>query len=151
MTLLIRKAQLDEASVISWVIITAIKQTNAKDYPAELIESLPEHFSAEQIAERMSTRDTYVALDAGVVIATASLDGMTVRSVFVLPEYQGHGAGLALMAQIETLALQRSIRKLSVPSSITAEGFYKRLGYATIREVYEGAEKIIVMTKALDP
>lgn len=151
MALLIRKAQQDDASAISSVIITAIKQTNAKDYPAELIESLPEHFSAEQIAARMSVRDTYVALDAGVVIATASLDGMTVRSVFVLPEYQGRGAGLALMAQIETLARQRSVSKLSVPSSITAEGFYTRLGYATIREVYEGAEKIIVMTKALAP
>ncbi|WP_417662048.1 hypothetical protein [Pseudomonas sp.] len=43
MALLIRKAQQDDASAISSVIITAIKQTNAKDYPAELIESLPEH------------------------------------------------------------------------------------------------------------
>ncbi|WP_339516405.1 GNAT family N-acetyltransferase [Pseudomonas sp. RL_15y_Pfl2_60] len=150
MALVLRKARQGDATAISALIISAIKQTNAKDYPAELIESLPEHFSAEQVAMRMSTRDTYVALDAGVVIATASLDDMTVRSVFVLPEYQGRGAGLELMMQIEALALQRSISTLNVPSSITAEGFYKRLGYTTIREVYEGAEKIIVMSKTLD-
>lgn len=151
MGLVLRKAQLDDASAISTLIIAAIRQTNANDYPAALIESLPEHFSAGQIAARMSMRDTYVALDAGVVIGTASLDDMTVRSVFVLPEYQGRGAGLALMTQIEALALQRSISTLSLPSSITAEGFYKRLGYATIGEVYEGVEKIIVMTKTLVP
>lgn len=149
MAFLIRKAQQDDASAISEVIISAIKQTNAKDYPPEFIAALPEHFSPAQVASRLATRDTYVTLDADGVIATASLDSATVRSVFVLPQYQGRGVGVALMKQIEALALQRSIGNLSVPSSITAEGFYKRLGYQTVREVYEGAEKIIVMTKSL--
>lgn len=149
MTHLIRRAQRADAHAISALIITTIMQSNAKDYPAELIESLPAHFSAEQVASRLSTRDTYVVVVGEVIIATASLDGATLRSVFVLPEYQGGGVGLALIKQIEALALQRSIVTLSVPSSITAEGFYKRLGYEKVREVYEGLERIIVMTKAL--
>lgn len=145
----LRKAEQADASAISTVIIRAISQTNAKDYPPEFIAALPEHFSPAQIASRLATRDTCVVLDAERVIATASLDGATVRSVFVLPQYQGSGVGLALMKHIEALARERDIVSLSVPSSITAVGFYQRLGYQTVREVYEGVERIIVMTKEI--
>ena len=147
MTIFIREARPEDALAISALIIAAIKETNAKDYPASFIEKLPENFSPEQITSRMLARKTYVSLKDGKITGTASLDKSTIRSVFVMPRFQGLGIGLALMKHIEELATKNEIKELTVPSSITAEAFYQKLGYAKVCEEYEGVEKIIVMSK----
>ena len=149
MTVSIRKARQEDAAEISSVIISAIKETNAKDYPKSVIEKLPDSFSPDRIKERMSTRETYVSIKDGMVVGTASLDANTIRSVFVMPELQGLGIGLAIMEHLEALASEKRIKTLTAPSSITAEGFYKRLGYSKIREEHEGVEKIIIMSKII--
>ncbi|WP_439886308.1 GNAT family N-acetyltransferase [Pseudomonas sp. MBLB4123] len=136
---------------ISALIISAIKETNAKDYPTSLIEKLPENFSPEQIASRMLTRETFVSVKDGEITGTASLDKKTIRSVFVMPRHQGFGIGLALMKHIEKLASNNKTEELTVPSSITAEGFYQKLGYTKMREEHEEVEKIIIMSKIISP
>jgi len=151
MTASIREARPEDAVAISALIISAIKETNAKDYPASFIEKLTENFSPEQIASRMLARETYISVKDGKVTGTASLDKSTIRSVFVMPKLQGLGIGLALMKHIEELAAKNKIKELTVPSSITAEGFYQRLGYAKVHEEYEGVEKIIIMKKVTSP
>jgi N-acetylglutamate synthase-like GNAT family acetyltransferase len=151
MTASIREARPEDAVAISALIISAIKETNAKDYPASFIDKLPENFSPEQIASRMLVRETYISVKDGKVTGTASLDKSTIRSVFVMPKLQGLGIGLALMKHIEELAAKNKVKELTVPSSITAEGFYQRLGYAKVREEYEGVEKIIIMRKITSP
>lgn len=151
MTISIRKARLEDAAAISTLIIAAIKETNASDYPASFIEKLPENFSPERIVSRMLARETFISVNNGTVTGTASLDKSTIRSVFVMPRLQGLGIGLALMKHIEELATKNQIKELTVPSSITAEGFYRKLGYAKVREEYEGVEKIIIMSKITSP
>jgi len=150
MVISIREAHPEDSSAISTLIIAAIKETNAEDYPASVIEKLSESFSPRQIASRMLVREMYVSVKDGKITGTASLDKNTVRSVFVAPRLQGFGIGLALMKHIERLATLKKIRELTVPSSITAEGFYKRMGYEKVREEFEGVEKIIIMRKPLD-
>ena len=148
MTLSIRDARLEDAIAISALIIAAIRETNAKDYPASFIEKLPEHFAPEHVANRIRSRNTYVSVKSGDILGTASLDKATVRSVFVMPEHQGFGIGLALMKHIEELAMRTEVKTLTVPSSVTAEGFYQKLGYVKVREEYEGVEKVIIMSKS---
>lgn len=149
MSIFIREARSEDADAVSSLIIAAIKETNAKDYPASFIKKLPDNFSAENVAGRMLSRKVYVAVKSGDIIGTASLDKATVRSVFVMPNHQEVGIGLALMKHIEALAMQSYVKTLTVPSSITAEGFYQKLGYVKVREEYEGEEKIILMSKSL--
>ena len=85
------------------------------------------------------------------IIGTAGLDGSTVRSVFVRPDWHRKGVGVAVMRKIEEIAKLRGIHQLTVPSSITAEGFYRRLGFASVRDEFHGNERTIVMTKQLVP
>jgi len=94
MTISIREARPEDAVAISDLIIAAIKETNAKDYPASFIEKLLENFSPEQIASRMLARETYIYVKYGKITGTASLDKSTIRSVFVMPRLQGLGIGL---------------------------------------------------------
>jgi hypothetical protein len=39
--------------------------------------------------------------------------------------------------------------KLSVPSSITAEAFYAKLGFVPVRDVHHGTERTILMERRL--
>jgi hypothetical protein len=77
----IRAAAPADADAISRTIIRALRQTNAQDYPPQVIAAVAENFSPEHVRTQIATRQAYVALVDGVVIGTASLHGRVVRSV----------------------------------------------------------------------
>lgn len=97
----------------------------------------------------MASRQVFVALDGARVVGTASLAGDVVRSVFVLPERQGHGVGKVLMRHVEDVARAGGMQQLRVPASLTAVPFYSTLGYAVVREVVDGDERTFVMAREL--
>ena len=145
----LRRATHADAAAISQVIIAALRESNAHDYPAEVIAMVEQSFSAGAVEHLLARRKVYVATEAGQVVGTASLDGDVVRSVFIAPPYQGRGVGRQLMAAIHGAALGAGLGALKVPSSITAEGFYAALGYAKVRDEHHGAERTVVMRKDL--
>lgn len=147
----IRPAVIDDADAISRITLQALHQTNAADYTPAVIAAVAANFSPAAVAARMASRRVLVAVAQAGVVGTASLDGATVRSVFVQPDGHGRGIGTALMAAIERLARADGLPRLVVPASVTAEGFYARLGFVALRDEYHGAERTIVMTKQLLP
>ena len=54
------------------------------------------------------------------------------------------------MAEVERTARERNIPLLTVPSSVTAEPFYARLGFKAVRDSYFGDERTITMERSLD-
>lgn len=145
----IRPAVSEDAAAISSAIIRALRETNARDYPPHVIEAVVANFSTENVARQIEARRAYVAVIDGVVVGTASLDVRVVRSVYVAPSHQGTGVGSRLMDTIEHLAREQSFDALSVPSSTTAQLFYERRGYVSVREQFHGDEKTIIMRKSL--
>jgi N-acetylglutamate synthase-like GNAT family acetyltransferase len=146
----IRSATDADTPAISRVIIGTLRESNAQDYSSEIIDHVEHSFSPPAILNFLTLRQVLVATVDNHVVATASLDLDTVRSVFVAPPYQGAGIGRRLMTSIESLAIESSINLLRVPSSITAEGFYLSIGFTKTRDEYHGAERTIVMEKRLD-
>lgn len=149
MDCLIRKATAKDATAISVIIVAALRVSNAKDYSSEIIEQIQRSFSPLHIRSFLIQRQVYVASIDGDVVATGSLEGGTVRSVFVDPAYQRMGVGHRLMAAIESAAARSGLRLLRVPSSITAEGFYYSLGFLKVRDEFHGDERTIIMEKSL--
>ncbi|WP_263260602.1 GNAT family N-acetyltransferase [Pseudomonas sp. RIT-PI-S] len=143
-----RPALHSDAPTISEVILAALRTTNAKDYSAEILQRVALSFSPSAVLALINTRDVYVALSEDGIIGTASLDGTVIRTVFVAPAYQGKGVGTALMTAVEQLAIERGITRLKVPSSVTAEMFYRGLGFTVVREVIEEGERTIVMERS---
>jgi N-acetylglutamate synthase-like GNAT family acetyltransferase len=150
MECLIRGAMQEDAAAISQVIVAALRESNARDYSAEIIEGVERNFSPGAVVRLIEQRQVFVAVVGGRVVGTAGLDGDTVRSVFVAPGYQGGGIGRLLMEAIEAEAVNSSVERLCVPSSITAEGFYSSLGFTKVRDEFHGGERTIVMVKRLD-
>lgn len=149
MDVTLRIAALDDVASISQVILRALNESNAQDYSPEIIAQVEQSFSPDAILRLLSKRQVYVATLDDHVVATASLDGDVVRSVFVHPGYQGLGIGKQLMGVLEHAAIGAGINMLRVPSSITAEGFYAGLGFQKNRDEFHGAERTVVMEKLL--
>ncbi|WP_240164286.1 GNAT family N-acetyltransferase [Pseudomonas allii] len=149
MSTVVRLAQVTDAEGISQVILAALHSSNARDYPADVIARVAANFTPEAVLELLKRRVVLVAIQDQVIVATAALDANVVRSVFVKPALQGQGIGRLLMIEIELRAREAGVTVLSVPSSLTAEPFYTQLGFYTVRDVYHGNERTLVMEKAL--
>ena len=121
----------------------ALREINARDYPASVIDRLILTLP-ERIASKLEEWLAYVALVDGQVVGTASLNGQTVSSVFVHSDYQRRGIGTKLMDAVEQAAQSNS---LGVQTSITAQPFYAKRGFAVIREDFYGEERRIAMSK----
>lgn len=149
MSTAVRLAQPTDAEGISQVILAALRSSNARDYPADVIARVASNFTPEAVLQLLTRRTVLVALQDQEIVATAALGVNVVRSVFVNPVLQGQGIGRQLMADIEQRAREAGVTVLSVPSSLTAEPFYTKLGFQTVRDVYHGNERTLVMEKVL--
>ena len=105
MEYVIRPARSEDAEGIIRVIISALRETNAKDYSQAVIARVEGSFSPAAVLDLLERRTVFVAIVEDNIVGTASLDGEVVRTVFILPEYQGRGIGRALMARVERAAI----------------------------------------------
>lgn len=149
MSTAVRLAQTTDAEGISQVILAALHSSNARDYPADVIARVASNFTPDAVLALLQRRVVLVAVQGQVIVATAALDANVVRSVFVNPVLHGQGIGRLLMIEIELRARDAGVTVLSVPSSLTAEPFYIKMGFHTVRDVYHGNERTLVMEKAL--
>jgi N-acetylglutamate synthase-like GNAT family acetyltransferase len=145
----VRLALESDADAISAVILFALHETNAQDYSQDIIALVAQSFSPASVRNLLGSRTVLVALQGEDVIGTASLDGAVVRTVFVSPSVQGQGIGTRLMAEIELIARIKGVTRLTVPSSVTAQAFYAKLGFQAVRDSYHGDERTIIMERSL--
>ncbi len=143
----IRAAVTDDAAGISRVVLAALHETNARDYGPETIARIARGFTPEGISAQLAARQVFVALDGDRILGTASRDGRVVRAVFVAPEAQGRGIGRCLMGEVDRAARAAGMTTLTLQSSLTAVGFYARLGFRPVREHRYGEERTVVMER----
>ena len=142
----IRRATANDLQAVHDIVLQALRETNARDYPASVIDRLVLTLP-ETVASNLEKWHAFVAIVDGRVVGTASLSGHTVKSVFVHPDYQRSGVATKLMGAVENAALAQSVRALNVQSSITAQLFYAKLGFNIVREEFYGEERTILMSK----
>lgn len=144
-----RKFRPEDANEVSNVIRRALALINIKDYPEDHIKSMIEKFSPQAVLERGQKRSMFVVVIDFKIVATGSLQNDAIYSLFVDPDYNGRGIGTKLMEKLEDLAKNNHVKVLKVPSSITAIGFYTRLGFVKEKEVISQEILTIHMTKML--
>ena len=131
---LIRAFQAGDAARVAEIIQRCLREVNARDYPAEIIEAMCAHYTAERMIALSRQREIFVAEREGAVVGTVSRAGNQVFTMFVDPAQAGRGVGRALMFHLEALAAGEGHEYLETGASITAHDFYRRLGYADVRE-----------------
>ena len=148
MEIVIRYATAADAEAVHEIVLQALRETNARDYPSSVIDRLVLTLP-DKVASNLETWCAFVAIVNGQVVGTGSLNGQTVSSVYVHPDHQRRGIATKLMDAVENAANARSQRTLSVQSSVTAKAFYARRGFKIIREGFFGEEPTILMSKEI--
>jgi len=128
-SLRIRPVRPSDFSQISALIRNTLLVTNLRDYSLETIRALMSTFSTEAVGSLAGRREMFVGEEQGRLAGVLGLEGPEVFTFFVAPDRQGRGVGRALLGFVEELARRRGFRRLRVSASLTAVGFYERLGY----------------------
>jgi GNAT superfamily N-acetyltransferase len=129
----IRAFQVGDRTVVSDLIVQCLHEVNSHDYSEEIIARMSAHFSPGRIEQLAAERQMFVAVEEGTVAGTVSRNGNKVFTMFVQPRMIGHGLGRRLMRHIEALAAGEGYEYMETGASITAHGFYRRLGYVDVR------------------
>ena len=150
MNIEIRKYHEKDKEELSRIIIKCLTDINSRDYPDKIINAMINHFTPEQLHQYSLQNICLVAEFNESIAGTISLGNDIIYTTFVDPDFHGHGIGKKLVEKIEEIAGKSNISILKVPSSITAEGFYRSCGYVSIDEEFDnkfGAS--IIMEKDL--
>ncbi len=144
-----RKIISNDISEISKLIIRNLKEINSKDYDAETIKSLIEDYNFEGIKKRIKEGEIIVIEKNNLIVGTGRFFNGKIFDVFVLPEFHGKGIGKKIMKELESIAKKERYKKVSLPASLTAINFYKKLGYSFDKNLNEESKSSYWMSKDL--
>ena len=132
----IRRFQASDAQAVSLLIVRTMRTSNAKDYPPDLLEEVISRQTPEDVLQRAGQTHFYVVEEKNGIIGCGAIgpywDSETescLFSFFVAPERQGTGVGRAIMQTLERDEYFLRADRVEIPASITALGFYQKLGY----------------------
>lgn len=132
----IRRFAEKDAPEVSALIAKTLRTTNRKDYSEAYIENDVKMFTPDFIIERASWTHFYVVCDEEAIIGCGAIgpywgkeDESSLFTIFVLPEYQGKGIGRKIIETLEQDEFFFRAKRIEIPASITALGFYRKMGY----------------------
>ena len=127
----LRSAVADDADAIWAVRLRAIDRECRAHYPRDLIDAwlaspMPESFSALIEAEKfiVAASGTRIAGFAGFKPSVAEIEAL-----FVDPEFTGLGVGRRLLTQLELLARELGLNRVTLKASLNSVTFYQSAGY----------------------
>ena len=136
MELTARRFEERDAQKVSALIATTLRTTNVRDYDSEFIENEVRLMTPENLVERSKWTHFYVLCDGERIVGCGAIgpywgreDESSLFTIFVLPEYQGKGVGRRIIALLEDDEYFLRARRVEIPASITACGFYRKMGY----------------------
>ena len=144
--LVIRAATADDVPAISALVQHTVRISNGRDYPPQAVELIVANFAPAKVGQRMAERDVFVCQKGGRIVGTIALGADRLRSLFVDPELQQAGIGARLVGHLEAHARKVGVSELKLSSSLTARGFYERLGYRLIQlEEHDGVSTFLMV------
>ena len=147
----IRRFRLADAEVVSALICNTLLISNSGDYELEAVNNLARGFSPRAIRSMSRRRQIWVYEEDGRVMATIAIEDETISGFFVAPDRQGQGVGRRLMRFIEEKAREKGLQAIRLSASVTAVGFYEKLGYSASGDegVDDACGRVVPMRKPL--
>ncbi len=132
----IRPFKPEDAEETAQVIAKTLRESNSRDYSKQFIESNISSHSSDELIKASKQRHMYVICDRDCIIGTGGIAGYwgshtesILLTIFVLPEYQGKGLGRKLIETLEKDEYFLRAKRIEIPASLTAVGFYRKMGY----------------------
>lgn len=118
-----------------WLLFfNTIRTVNARDYSPEQLEVwAPETKDEDRWIERMEGIQPFVCVVDGQIVGYAGIvDDGYVDHFYVHHQWQRKGAGSALMAQLEQVAIEKSYPQMTSDVSLTARPFFESKGFQVV-------------------
>ncbi|MBQ4311523.1 MAG: GNAT family N-acetyltransferase [Oscillospiraceae bacterium] len=124
----ILKAEPEMLPVIGEIVSETIREIYPRYYTEEVVDFFLELHNAENIGKDISAKKTYIIYSGGIPVGTGTVDENHLCRLFVLPEYQGKGAGTALLDYLEDKII-REYGLVLLDSSLPSGEFYRKRHY----------------------
>lgn len=148
--IIIRPFCVEDSAVVSRIIHRCLREVNVRDYGEQHIAHMLPTFSEENLPRWFEGAEPYVLVAMGEIVATGTVRGHDVQTVFVLPEHHGKGHGKQIMAFLEAHIRRNGFEEARLNSSLTSKDFYLGLGYRVVTEVSGGVGgQMLAMSKKL--
>jgi len=136
MTVCVRAMRAEDARAFLEVHRAAIREIAAADYPAAVIEAWAPPITEGDIERVLANLDGEVRLVAqieGQIVGLGAIvpGNCELRACYVAPDAARGGVGTAIIRALEQIACEHHLAFLELDSSLTAEPFYRSLGYVS--------------------
>jgi putative acetyltransferase len=151
----IRNVKRADVPQIARLYYETVRRVNARDYsPGQIQAWAPRVYPNAFWQRRFRRYRVLVAEVADTVIGFVELARTgDIDCLYVHHAHQHHGVGAALMARVEREARRRHNARLRADVSITAQPFFRRMGFTVVRRqvrIYRGRPfNLAVMEKRL--
>jgi GNAT superfamily N-acetyltransferase len=125
----IRTVRRTDIPNLSALIQNTLLVSNSTDYDLRVLANVQLDFSPKAIRWLLRRRRIFVYERDRRLVGTIGLEGNEIHALFVAPDAQGQGIGRSLMMFAESVARERGERELVLAASLTAAGFYQRMGF----------------------
>ncbi|MCB2356330.1 GNAT family N-acetyltransferase [Clostridium estertheticum] len=132
----VRRFDNNYAAIVSKIICRNFLEVNIRDYSKEDMKKLSEIYNPDKVKMVAGYAHMYVFCLDKKIIACGAIsnfwgkeDESILLTIFVLPELQGKGVGRTIIETLENDKYFLRAKRIEIPASITARGFYKKLGY----------------------
>jgi putative acetyltransferase len=151
MTMIIRKAVINDAGVIKEVHDRAVLELCRNDYTAGQLKSWINRSPLEKYVWRLETQRVFIAEKDGRTLGFVRWYPKTneLCSICVEPEYARQGIGTQLMEYAYADAKEIGAESLWLDASLTAVPFYQALGWDYVSLSEEGQLESVRMVKRL--
>lgn len=134
----IRPARDSDAEQFLEILNISIREVAHADYSSDEIESwvipIDEKSLAWYVKNPNHERRILAQLNGEFVgIGAATFEKCELRACYVAPKGLRHGVGTAMVHELEQMAQAEGLDYLQLHATITAEPFYKALGYTTLK------------------
>ena len=134
--MVIRRFEIADAQQTFEMIAHTLRTVNIRDYSPQFIEETIAQLTPPILIERRKNSHMYVICDGEKIIACGAIAGFwgsetesILLTIFVHPDYQGKGVGRKLIETLEKDEYFLRAERVEIPASITAVGFYQKMGY----------------------
>ncbi|NJK60285.1 MAG: GNAT family N-acetyltransferase [Oscillatoriales cyanobacterium SM2_1_8] len=132
----IRLFEARDAEQIAQLFHETVRKVNVRDYSSNQVRAwAPDDIHFRDWVEVCSNRFTYVADDEGVIAGFGELEpNGHIDCFYCHKTYQRCGVGRQIYRAIEAKAVELSVSRLFIESSITAKPFFQRMGFSVVKE-----------------
>lgn len=125
-----------DASIVAKLVAKTLMTTNIHDYSKEYLQNDINQLNENFFINKAQQTHFYVFLSNKIIVGIGAIGSywgskteFSLFDIFVDPDYQGLGIGRFIIETLENDSFFKTATRVEIPASLTALGFYKKMGY----------------------